>query len=114
MLDRLADEAFGATDAGAILHEDLSQELVSDNGTATLRLPIPFVEKADIGLETTPMRRRSSCSPARAVRPEPQPLPPYTNVSRVDAGGASSARRTEHRFRAAAREHGGFGCTRSS
>jgi arsenite-transporting ATPase len=52
MLDRLGDEVFGAGgDAGAVLHEDLSQELSSDNGTATLRLPIPFVEKADIGLK---------------------------------------------------------------
>ena len=30
---------------------DLSQELVSDNGTATLRLAIPFVEKADVELK---------------------------------------------------------------
>ncbi|MEA2448190.1 MAG: arsenite/tail-anchored protein-transporting ATPase [Thermoleophilaceae bacterium] len=51
MLDRLADELFADGDAGAVLHEDLSQELTSDNGTATLRLPIPFVEKADIGLK---------------------------------------------------------------
>jgi arsenite-transporting ATPase len=45
------DEVFGQGDAHAVLHEDLSQELVSDNGSATLRLPIPFVEKADIGLK---------------------------------------------------------------
>ena len=51
MLDQLADEVFGDDDAGAVLHEDLSQELTSDNGTAILRLPIPNVEKADIGLK---------------------------------------------------------------
>jgi arsenite-transporting ATPase len=51
MLDRLGDELFGDGDAGGMLHDDLSQELVSHNGTATLRLPIPFVEKADIGLK---------------------------------------------------------------
>src|SRR3954463_775420 len=51
MLDRLAAAAFGDGDVAAILHEDLSQELTSDNGSATLRLPIPFVEKADIGLK---------------------------------------------------------------
>ncbi|HEX8066626.1 MAG TPA: ArsA family ATPase [Thermoleophilaceae bacterium] len=51
MLDRLGDELFAATDAGALLHDDLSRELVSSNGTATLRLPIPFVEKADIDLK---------------------------------------------------------------
>ncbi len=51
MLDRLADEVFDGHDPAAVLHEDLSQELVSQNGTATLRLPIPFVEKADIHLK---------------------------------------------------------------
>jgi arsenite-transporting ATPase len=51
MLDRLADAVFDGREAGALLHTDISQELVTDNGTATLRLPIPFVEKADIGLK---------------------------------------------------------------
>src|SRR5919107_1841533 len=37
MLDRLAGEIFGEKDPGAVLHQDLSQELVSHNGTATLR-----------------------------------------------------------------------------
>jgi arsenite/tail-anchored protein-transporting ATPase len=51
MLERLAGELFGDDDAGALLHDDLAQELITDNGTAVLRLPIPFVEKADIGLK---------------------------------------------------------------
>ena len=51
MLDRLGDELFDGTDPGAILHDDLSQELVSSNGSATLRLAMPFVEKADIDLK---------------------------------------------------------------
>jgi len=51
MLDRLAGEAFGALDPGALLYEELSRELVSDNGTATLRLAIPFTAKADIELK---------------------------------------------------------------
>ena len=51
MLDRLGDEVFGDLDAAALLYEDLSQELSSDNGTALLRLTIPFVEKADIDLK---------------------------------------------------------------
>jgi arsenite-transporting ATPase len=53
MLDRLADELFGdpGVEAEALLHDDLSQELVSNNGTATLRLAIPFVEKADVELK---------------------------------------------------------------
>ena len=51
MLDRLGDEVFGDEDAAALLYDDLSQELVSDNGVATLRLAIPFVEKADVELK---------------------------------------------------------------
>ncbi len=51
MLDRLADEVFGGEPPAATLHDQLSQELVSSNGSATLRLPIPFVEKADIALK---------------------------------------------------------------
>ena len=51
MLDRLGDELFSDLDAGAVLHEELSQELVTDNGTAKLRLPIPFADKADIELK---------------------------------------------------------------
>ncbi|MEA2458454.1 MAG: arsenite/tail-anchored protein-transporting ATPase [Thermoleophilaceae bacterium] len=51
MLDRLGNEVFGSQDAAALLYDDLSQELVSDNGVATLRLAIPFVEKADVELK---------------------------------------------------------------
>jgi arsenite-transporting ATPase len=51
MLDRLGDELFGDQDAGAVLHQELSQELVADNGSATLRLAIPFAEKGDIDLK---------------------------------------------------------------
>ena len=51
MLDRLADETYGALAPEKVLHERLTQELVSDNGSATLRLAIPFAEKADIGLK---------------------------------------------------------------
>jgi arsenite/tail-anchored protein-transporting ATPase len=51
MLDRLAGELFDGSDAHELLYEDLSQELSSDNGTALLRLPIPFVDKADIELK---------------------------------------------------------------
>jgi arsenite/tail-anchored protein-transporting ATPase len=51
MLDRLSGEIFGELEAGAILHEELSQELVTDNGVAKLRLPLPFAEKSDIDLK---------------------------------------------------------------
>ena len=51
MLDRLGDAVFDSSDAAALMHEDLSQELVTSNGRATLRLPIPFAEKHDIDLK---------------------------------------------------------------
>jgi arsenite-transporting ATPase len=52
MLDRLGDEVFdGGEAAEAILHQDLSQELVSENGSATLRLAVPFAAKGDIDLK---------------------------------------------------------------
>jgi arsenite-transporting ATPase len=51
MLDRLGDEIFESDDAAAILHHDVSHELTSNNGSATLRVAMPFVEKADIDLK---------------------------------------------------------------
>src|SRR3954465_14129271 len=51
MLDRLGGEVFDRDDAGAVPHEELSQELSTDNGSAKLRLTIPFAEKADIELK---------------------------------------------------------------
>jgi arsenite/tail-anchored protein-transporting ATPase len=51
MLDRLGDEVFRDHDAERLLYKDLSQELVSSNGTATLRVPLPFAEKGDIDLK---------------------------------------------------------------
>jgi arsenite/tail-anchored protein-transporting ATPase len=51
MLDRLGAELFEQADPAAILHEELTQELQSENGHATLRLPLPFVQKGDIELK---------------------------------------------------------------
>ena len=51
MLDRLADEVFAEQDAASVLFEQLTQELVTDNGRAQLRLALPFADKADIGLK---------------------------------------------------------------
>jgi arsenite-transporting ATPase len=51
MLDRLGAEIFEGDDAGALLHDDLAQELVSENGSATLRLAVPFAAKGDIDLK---------------------------------------------------------------
>ena len=50
MLDRLAGAVFGEVDAVSVLHEEISQELVTDNGRATLRLPLPLAAKEDLQL----------------------------------------------------------------
>jgi arsenite/tail-anchored protein-transporting ATPase len=51
MLDRLAGEVFGDDDPAAVLHSHIAQELVTENGRATLRLDVPFAEKGDLGLK---------------------------------------------------------------
>jgi arsenite-transporting ATPase len=51
MLDRLAGEVFGERDPAAVLHSEIAQELVTDNGTATLRVAVPFAERGDLSLK---------------------------------------------------------------
>jgi arsenite-transporting ATPase len=52
MLDRLGEAAFGAVgDAAAVLHRDLTQELVVSEDAARLRLDLPFADKGDISLK---------------------------------------------------------------
>jgi arsenite-transporting ATPase len=51
MLDRLGDVLFEGLDASSVLFEELTQELTTNNGTAQLRLALPFAEKADIALK---------------------------------------------------------------
>jgi arsenite-transporting ATPase len=50
-LDELGDELFDGLDAHDVLHHELSRELTSENGRATLRLPLPFAERGDIDLK---------------------------------------------------------------
>src|SRR5215208_6923349 len=47
----LAAPLFEQAVPAAVLHEVLTQELQSENGDATLRLPLPFVQKGDIELK---------------------------------------------------------------
>jgi arsenite-transporting ATPase len=51
MLDRLGDELFGAIPPQEMLYTELAHELTMEDGVATLRLPIPFTEKAEIDLK---------------------------------------------------------------
>jgi arsenite/tail-anchored protein-transporting ATPase len=50
-LDRLGDELFDGLSAQDVLHEELSRELTTDDGGATLRLALPFAERGDIDLK---------------------------------------------------------------
>ena len=51
MLDRLGSEVFDGRDPAAILHDELTQELVTDNGRATLRVAVPFAERDELSLK---------------------------------------------------------------
>ena len=51
MLDRLAGALFEGADPAGVLHDEFSQELVTDNGRATLRLPLPFAERRELELK---------------------------------------------------------------
>jgi arsenite-transporting ATPase len=51
MLDRLAGEVFDGADPAAVLHEDISQELATENGRARLRLVLPFAERDQLQLK---------------------------------------------------------------
>jgi arsenite/tail-anchored protein-transporting ATPase len=51
MLERLGGVVFAELEPHELLYRDLSQELVMSNGSAELRLKIPFVDKAEIELK---------------------------------------------------------------
>jgi arsenite/tail-anchored protein-transporting ATPase len=51
MLDRLGEAVFAQHDPGAMLYSDLSQELELRDGVASLRLKVPFTDKAEIELK---------------------------------------------------------------
>jgi arsenite/tail-anchored protein-transporting ATPase len=51
MLDLLGDELFAEREPADVLHEELSQELSSSDGRATLRLSLPFAARGDIELK---------------------------------------------------------------
>ncbi len=84
MLDRLAAELFDPdgsepVDAASVLHSELTQELSSHNGTARLRIRIPFGERGDVGLKkvgpelivSVGPRKRTIILPAALARRSP-------------------------------------------
>ena len=51
LLDQLGSAVFEDTEADAVLHPELTQELTAENGHARLRLPLPLVQRGDIELK---------------------------------------------------------------
>ena len=51
MLDRLGEELFAGGDPSAVMHGGLAHRLSTDDGEATLRIAVPFAERADIDLK---------------------------------------------------------------
>jgi arsenite/tail-anchored protein-transporting ATPase len=99
MLDRLGEAIFGDDDAAALLHQDLSQELVSENGSAILRLPIPFVEKAEIDLKKIGLEVVVRVGAQKRTIILPSAMAAYRPRSAQYEGGALSVRfeRTDDR-----------------
>ncbi|MDX6583846.1 MAG: arsenite/tail-anchored protein-transporting ATPase [Solirubrobacterales bacterium] len=80
MLDRLGDELFGdELDPAAVMHTGLAHEISSSNGTATLRIQVPFGERGEIGLKkvgaelivSVGPRKRTIILPAALARRSP-------------------------------------------
>ncbi len=51
MLDRLGEEIFAGVDAGAVLHDRVTQELTVGAREAELRLDLPFAHKGDVDVK---------------------------------------------------------------
>ena len=80
MLDRLAAELYDdGPPAESIMHAGLAHELESHNGTATLRIQLPFGERGEIGLKkvgpelivSVGPRKRTIILPAALARRSP-------------------------------------------
>jgi arsenite-transporting ATPase len=80
MLDRLGDELFEpGRDPAAVMHTALAHEIESVNGTATLRIALPFGERGEIGLKkvgaelivSVGPRKRTLILPAALARRSP-------------------------------------------
>ena len=68
MLDRLGDEMFAGVEPAARAARELTQELTVGNGSATLRLDLPFAEQGDIEAEEDRPGADRRASTARSAR----------------------------------------------
>ena len=77
MLDRLGGELFEPElDPAAVMHTELAHEIESVNGTATLRIGLPFGERGEIGLKKVGAELIVSVGPAQANYHPPAPRSP--------------------------------------
>ena len=80
MLDRLGDELFGDdADPATVMYTELAHEISSQNGTATVRIKVPFGTRGDVGLKkvgaelivSVGPRKRTIILPAALARRSP-------------------------------------------
>jgi arsenite/tail-anchored protein-transporting ATPase len=98
MLDRLAAEVFGEQDPAAILHTELAQQLVADNGRATLRVKLPFAERGDLSLKKIGLEVIVRVGPQKRTIMLPPALAAYsTSGARFEDGALEiSFEKTPH------------------
>jgi arsenite/tail-anchored protein-transporting ATPase len=98
MLDRLATEVFGEQDTAAILHSELAQQLVADNGRATLRVKVPFAERGDLSLKKIGLEVIVRVGPQKRTIMLPPALASYsTSGARFEDGALEiSFEKTPH------------------
>jgi arsenite/tail-anchored protein-transporting ATPase len=98
MLDRLATEVFGEQDTAAILHSELAQQLVADNGRATLRVKVPFAERGDLSLKKIGLEVIVRVGPQKRTIMLPPALAAYsTSGARFEDGALEiSFEKTPH------------------
>jgi arsenite-transporting ATPase len=98
MLDRLATEIFGEQDTAAILHTELAQQLVADNGRATLRVKVPFAERGDLSLKKIGLEVIVRVGPQKRTIMLPPALAAYsTSGARFEDGALEiSFEKTPH------------------
>ncbi len=88
MLDRLGEALFAGTDAGAVLHDSLAQELSLDGDRAELRLDLPFARKGDISLKKIGLELVVRVDGQKRTIILPPSMAPYSPASASFSDGA--------------------------
>jgi arsenite/tail-anchored protein-transporting ATPase len=88
MLDRLGAALFDGADAGALLHDELAQELSLDDDGARLRLDLPFAQKGDISLKKIGLELVVRVDGQKRTIILPPALAPYSPSSASFADGS--------------------------